>query len=80
MADIDTSRLAYFSGRHGLELRASDISPSAEGSFWSFVDLNWTRECWIWLGQTEGQYGRFKIGKRRAQAHRLAYALAWGHR
>jgi len=55
------------------------ISPIAEASFWSLVSLNFPSECWLWIGMVDGQYGRFKVGRRRYAAHRLAYALAYGH-
>ncbi len=79
MADYDCNKLAFYSGRPGNGLHVSEISPIAESSFWSLVDLRLPNACWIWMGQREGSYGRFKLGNRRFQAHRFAYASAWGH-
>lgn len=34
--------------------------------------------CWEWTAATTGGYGRFSIGRRMRQAHRLAYELLVG--
>lgn len=78
MDTIDRSRFAYFSGRPGQNIVAADIDVFTEMVFWSYVDISLTRPCWLWIGQAQGPYGRFKIGKRRYQAHRLSYAFSWG--
>lgn len=50
--------------------------------FWQKVDAH-SGECWIWLGQRRGGYGRFWIGEhrksnRKIDAHRFSYELTHG--
>lgn len=62
------------------KLNAADISPVAEASFWSLVDMNLMRSCWLWKGmKSPNGYGRFKIGKVKHGAHRVSYALSYGY-
>ena len=64
-----------------IELYGSDIDPMQEASFWSLVKLDLANtECWNWIGQ-KGRtgYGRFKIGKSKYSANRVAYAIAYGN-
>ena len=45
--------------------------------FWAKVDK--TDECWTWTGGTNGEgYGRFRVGNRKAGAHRYSYELLIG--
>lgn len=71
------------------ELKATDITPTLEASFWSLVKIDWQTGCWLWQGmETTRGYGRFKVMSTgrggtgsgiRISAHRIAYALAWGY-
>ncbi len=71
--------LAHKNGRPALDIRACDILSVAEASFWSFVHFHVSEPCWLWCGQNSGGYGRFKVGRKRYAAHRLSYALSYGH-
>lgn len=45
--------------------------------FWFYVDK--TATCWLWTGGKNHQgYGRFRIGKRTFQAHRVAWQILVG--
>lgn len=49
--------------------------------FWAKVDRQGPDECWPWMGERFGQrgdYGRFTMGGKLRQAHRLAWALDRG--
>lgn len=62
-------------------LKAVDVTPTQEASFWSMVRLNLTQDCWEWIGLqlTGAGYGRFKIGNKKYSANRVSYALAYGY-
>ena len=52
-----------------------------EERFWAKVDRRGPDECWEWQGERNSYgYGRFQLGSRRIQAHRIAFTLATGHR
>ena len=65
-----------------LSLKASDIPPTAEASFWERVNVTFASAdaCWEWTGSAEPPlfYGRHKIKGKRHAAHRIAYALCYG--
>ena len=63
-----------------LEIYGKNISATQEASFWSLVKMDILKNpfCWEWTGQTQGGYGRFKIGKSRYNANRISYAIAYG--
>lgn len=44
--------------------------------FWSKVNACGINECWEWEAQRRNGYGRFVIGGRTYQAHRIAYEFA----
>ena len=47
--------------------------------FWSFVEIRSTNECWPWLRLlNKWGYGRYRMGKFQAMAHRVAYQLQTG--
>ena len=47
--------------------------------FWSFVEIRSTNECWPWLRPlNKWGYGRYRMGKLQAMAHRVAYQLQTG--
>ena len=48
---------------------------SPEERFWSKVDKNGPNGCWVWTGCTRKGYGRFKVGEKTVDAHRLS--LEW---
>ncbi len=62
-------------------LFGKDINATQEASFWSLVKLDLPNtQCWNWIGQMgKTGYGRFKIGKVRMSANRVAYAIAYGY-
>ena len=48
--------------------------------FWDKVRGHGPDGCWEWIGaQTEDGYGRFRIGRGKYYAHRLAYLLWHGN-
>ena len=52
-----------------------------EERFWEKVDRRGDTECWKWSAGLRGntlQYGSFRIGDKKFQAQRVAYALAYG--
>jgi len=63
----------------GRETRMSRWTDLTE-RFWMKVDRRGENECWPWIAGniTKDGYGRFYIGKRRLQAHRVAWVLARG--
>ncbi len=47
------------------------------GRFWSKVDT--TGDCWDWTaGCDRDGYGRFRLGRQKARAHRVAWELTYG--
>lgn len=48
--------------------------------FWSKVDIRTDNECWNWKAGLDRRriYGRFRIGPKTLNAHRVAYALTYG--
>ncbi len=47
--------------------------------FWSKVDIRLPAECWEWQAcRSRKGYGRFHLGSRVVQAHRVAHALTIG--
>jgi hypothetical protein len=49
-----------------------------EERFWSHVARGGPNECWHWRGRMSQGYGVFSIGRRRMNAHRMAYQLTHG--
>ncbi len=46
-----------------------------EKRFWSFVNKQGDKGCWIWTGNIRGGYGRFSIGGWAIPSHRYSYEL-----
>lgn len=47
--------------------------------FWSKIDKKASKSCWTWLASKNNDgYGRFGIGKKVYQSHRLSYYLHYG--
>ena len=52
---------------------------SLEERFFAKVDrTGGDQACWLWTGALNRGYGSFQVGKRKAYAHRFAWALAHG--
>jgi HNH endonuclease len=63
--------------------RYLDIPPGVSSTlprrFWSKVDK--TEGCWLWTGETNGTYGRIRLGSLalgRMFVHRLSYIWTYG--
>lgn len=62
------------------------ITPRILARFWAKVDRNDPARsncfepgpCWQWRGGTSRGYGKFKVGNRLHQAHRVAYVVTYG--
>lgn len=53
------------------------IDEVAQARFWSYIRK--TDSCWEWHGAPNNKgYGQFGVGKRKYNAHRLAYELVRG--
>lgn len=52
------------------------MSQKREARFWQKVDKS--AECWIWTGTKRDGYGQFKTAFGMANAHRIAWELAYG--
>lgn len=62
--------------------RNRKITPPSE-RFWKYVLRAGPNDCWLWLGGTNGRYGRFALDGRRDSpreeyAHRFSYEMAYG--
>lgn len=44
-----------------------------ERRFWSKVQRNLPNQCWPWRKNTDGRYGKMRIGSVEIKAHRLSY-------
>lgn len=55
---------------------AAPKDPDAPAAFWAQVDRS--GKCWMWLGSTRNDYGRFLFKYRQYTAHRVAYEWAFG--
>lgn len=51
---------------------------SIEDRFWEKVDK--TEKCWIFMGTRDRgfDYGRFRVGRKKERAHRVAWTLTFG--
>lgn len=52
------------------------INPEIEKRFWSRV--NQTKNCWNWNGFAPHGYGRFRVGSKIYETHRLSFLLTVG--
>jgi hypothetical protein len=56
------------------------ITESVAARFWAGIERGSEAECWPWRRHCDtGGYGVIGIGGRLIKAHRVAYAIAYGH-
>ena len=47
-------------------------------AFWACVAVTTVDACWLWIGPTRREYGRFYKGKIDCPAHRFSWIIAFG--
>lgn len=67
-------------GKHTAQYRGASLSER----FWAKVDFDgplpspYLGRCWLWTAMTYRGYGRFQIGRKAMQSHRVGYELVRG--
>lgn len=64
----------------GYTIRALEVSPAQQASFWSKCQIIIATGCIEWMGsyRTHAGYGKVQLGDKVVIASRLSYALAYG--